>query len=509
MALRRWRGPLVSEGSQTGDGRIIAEGAVVWADPPLPFAYLIDGDQHVLGGSSPQVGTIDTITREGSDIVGSGVIDDETEAGAELIRRMEAGTASNGNRQLVSIDPDDWALEVVATGETADAEGELLLVASGRGPVSGLKLTAAAGDGDPGGTVLLEDSADAVLERYTRLRIRGVTAVAVSAFTEAWIELDDEPADAVAVEPAPEEAPPVAAAASPFALIQADTVALQRPPAEAFAIPEPDVDSDGLVEVYGMPAQELLVEQPDGSLAVPFTIAQRPDGHRVCFGHAARWGQCHIGYPECVEPPSSPSSYYHFHHGHVVCQGGEDVPTGVLTIGCDHAAADLGLEDARDHYANAGLGFADVRAHDGRFGIWVSGAIRPHITDAQVRLIQASSPSGDWRGIDGDLEFVAACMVNVPGFGIARESVTAAGLTVLPSAALAPAAHYDDGTIVSLTASGIVHRCPECQARAMAARSGAPLDRPDEVLEIARILERRTRHLRAAAADGFVSRIRP
>jgi hypothetical protein len=27
-----------------------------------------------------------------------------------------------------------------------------------------------------------------------------------------------------------------------------------------------------MVDVYGMPAQELMIEQPDGSLAVPFTI---------------------------------------------------------------------------------------------------------------------------------------------------------------------------------------------------------------------------------------------
>jgi hypothetical protein len=40
------RGVAVNVGEQTGDGRYIVPGAVTWAELPLPFAWLVDGDQH-------------------------------------------------------------------------------------------------------------------------------------------------------------------------------------------------------------------------------------------------------------------------------------------------------------------------------------------------------------------------------------------------------------------------------------------------------------------------------
>lgn len=519
---RRFRGPLVTVNQQTGDGRLIADNAISWAPFPLPFAWIRDGDQHInLTEVAPQVGIIDAVTREGDDWIGEGTIDDGQPDGAELVRRMDAGLASHGARQFVSVDPDDWAVEILWTGEDDDDEPEVLLASAGRGPLpvreparQRVAVAAAAGDPDPtDAEVMFEDASDLVLERYTRMRIRGATACAVPAFTTAWIELVADEAPADDAEPAPDE---VVAAARPDATLTTLPDQVVSPPRDVFYLPEPQPGDEDDGSVYGMPVQELLVDQPDGGMAVPFTTVDRQDGVRVAFGHAARWGQCHIGYPgQCVTAPESTSGYAHFHHGQVLCADGSRVATGPLTMGTDHAAAELVAPDARDHYANTGLAFADVRATNGSLGVWVSGVIRPDVTDRQLHVIRASSLSGDWRRVGVDLEFIGALAVNVPGFPISRELVAAAGLAQLPMAALFASAYVQDGEQLSLVASGVVQRCPECQRRAMAAREyGAQLleAQPDpaltEVLSLVRKVELRTRHLTTDAAAHALAAIR-
>ena len=518
---RRWRGPIVTENAQTGDGRVIAKGAVTWAELPLPLAWIRDGDQHIIPGAAPQVGVIESITREGDDLIGKGQIDDaEGTDGAELVRRMEAGLASGGTRQFLSIDPDDWAVEIVDTTGNADdeADGVLLLASAGRGPVP-TRITAAAGDPDPGadGDVLMEDRSDAILERYTRMRIRGVTACAVSAFTTAWMELvDDAPETVVA---STDGTPLTFTTNSGITFtdfnIARDTVPVGRPvpapPAAAFALPEPEPGAEDDGSLYGMPVQELLVEQPDGGLGVPFTIVER-DGWFWCFGHAARWGQCHVGYPgQCITAPESHTAYAHFHHGSVLCDDGSKVATGPLTLGTDHAAAHLLAPEARDHYANTGLAFADVRATNGGLGVWMSGVLRPTLTAEQRYIIAASSLSGDWRNVgEPSLEFIGALLVSVPGFGIARELVASAHV---PQAALVASAYTIDGVQQSLVASGIVQRCPDCarrQAAEQALLAAGQISHEEfrELLGLVRQVEHRTRHLTPDAAEHALRQIR-
>lgn len=511
MALRRWRGVLAQENQQTGDGRTIAPGALEWAPLPLPLGWLTQEQHGDLLAGAIQIGTITDIARTGDDVTGSGVIDDEIPEGAELIRRLEAGSASAGNRVGLSIDPDNWAVELWDTtvqesdGEDSGDEindgdyGALRLTASGNGPPIRPRhqfIVAAAGDPDntDAGVLLMEDESGAWLERYTRLRIRGVTACAVAAFAGAYLELDGE---GESEPPAEVEGETVTAAA----LLRTTSA----PPRFAFELPEPEPGMHDDGDLYGMPVQELLVEQPDGGLGVPVTFTERDWGWQV-FGHAARWGQCHIGYlDECVTAPPSMAAYAHFHVGDVACADGSHISTGALTANCDHAAAHLLAPDARDHYAHSGMGFADVRATNGELGVWISGALRPSITDDQLRVLRASSLSGDWRRIGADLEFIAALAVNVPGFPIAREFVTASGLH-MARASLAASAHVDNGQVMSLVASGVVQRCADCQRRAMrsttdAERLVAAGERSDEALRLLHTLELRTRHLVPTAAE--------
>jgi hypothetical protein len=164
----------------------------------------------------------------------------------------------------------------------------------------------------------------------------------------------------------------------------------------------------------------------------PFTVT---DDGRV-FGHVATWGTCHIGFDgACVTPPRSAAEYAYFLTGEVVTDDGSTIPVGTITLGTGHAAAQLGARPAVDHYDNTGTAVAYVTAGEDDHGIWVAGRLRSDATPEQVEALRASSLSGDWRRIAGNLELVAALAVNVPGFPIPR--LTAATTGRKPSALVA------------------------------------------------------------------------
>ena len=136
----------------------------------------------------------------------------------------------------------------------------------------------------------------------------------------------------------------------------------------------------------------LLVEQIDGSWAVPPTIG---DDGRV-FGHIARRGAYHVG-DSRTQVPKSPTNYAHFNVGVVVADDDRRISTGPLVMGCDHPGLGLDVYEARDHYAHSGMAWADVHVIEGEHGPWACGVLRPNVTEAQLRILRASAWSGDWR----------------------------------------------------------------------------------------------------------------
>lgn len=300
-----------------------------------------------------------------------------------------------------------------------------------------------------------------------------------------------------------------------------------RPPAEWFALPEPQIGQSGMLDVYGMPVDELLIEQQGGNFAVPLTIL---DDGRV-FGHIAAAGTCHTGFPgQCVTPPESEANYAHFHVGEVVCSNGERMPTGALVAGCDHAVTTLRASEARDHYAHNGVAWADVRIVEGEHGPWACGALRPDVTEQQMRVLRAGALSGDWRRLGGSLELISVLAVNAPGFPITRRAIVASGLPAASLPQVRARVSSDVTGELSLIASGVVTRCRECQRRAtedaqlvtgertvarldvqldtLSRRLLAALDgRLDTIDETLARLDSRTRHLRADAAESLRQRM--
>lgn len=153
----------------------------------------------------------------------------------------------------------------------------------------------------------------------------------------------------------------------------------------------------------------------------PLTITE--DGQ--VFGHVATWGTCHVGFEDsCVTAPTSTSEYAYFCSGVVATDGG-DVRAGQITFDTGHAGLELNSRRTMAHYDNTGHCAADVMAGEDEVGIWVAGALRPGISDEQIRTLRGAKMSGDWRSIGGNLEMVAVLAVNVPGFPIPRPALAA------------------------------------------------------------------------------------
>ncbi len=154
-------------------------------------------------------------------------------------------------------------------------------------------------------------------------------------------------------------------------------------------------------------------------------------------GHIASWKQSHIGMGGSVRAPKSKSQYAFFQTGALETDDDKMVNVGQITLAGGHAALDASVADAVAHYDNTDSAVMDVAVGEDRHGIWVAGALRPGLPEADLRSIRASSVSGDWRPINGNLELVAVCAVNVPGFPIPRARVAAGAPVALIAAGTA------------------------------------------------------------------------
>lgn len=243
-------------------------------------------------------------------------------------------------------------------------------------------------------------------------RIMGATLVTYPAFEECFIMIDKEPnlsdGDGIVADGEYEEM---------LDNIDADLAALA-----ASAAPV-------------VPPREWF-NNPNLDGPTPLTV---DDDGRV-FGHIAAWHVDHIGLPRATKPPRSASKYAYFRTGVVRTDDGSDVQVGQLTLAGGHAPLTASTADAVKHYDDTASAAADVIAGEDQFGIWVAGALRPEVTPPQVRALRASAPSGDWRPINGRLELVAVCQVNVPGFPVARSIVAGGQIQALVAAGAAPLA---------------------------------------------------------------------
>jgi hypothetical protein len=218
----------------------------------------------------------------------------------------------------------------------------------------------------------------------TRWRVAGATLVAIPAFADVSLTLDPLP---VVMEGAD-----VPAGVDEW--LYASAAPRQLPPLEWFT-------------------------KPDLSELTPLTIS---DTGRV-FGHIGGADTCHVGLPGCVTPPMGHSDYSHFHVGAQELAEGGFLPVGTLVAGPRHADPQLAFRAAQEHYDDVDAAVAKVVAGEDEFGIWVAGWMLPNAKPEAVEVFKSSPVSGDWRWIGGQLELIAVCSVNTPGFPVPRARV--------------------------------------------------------------------------------------
>jgi hypothetical protein len=362
---------VIPEDMESGDGRSFEPGAIGIRELPLPLMWQIKtADGHE---GSVVVGRIDQMERVENGIGNAYGVFDTGAYGKEAERLVREGFIRG-----VSADLDQF--------EAKHGEAE-------------------AGDDS-------EDRIGGDKIRIHKARVMAVTLVPKPAFQECGIKLvedqneqatkkeDDVVPDGIYVE--------------------------QVDPTEASAI-----------VACGMIAGAIPVVPPrdwfdDPQMDKPTALTVTDDG-RV-FGHIAAWHVDHIGMAFGTRPPRSRSKYSYFHTGVIRADDGTDIPVGQLTLAGGHASLEASAEQAVRHYDDTASAVADVHAGEDRFGIWVAGALRPGVTPEQVRAFRASAPSGDWRPIKGNLELVAVCQVNVPGFPIARARVASGQVVALVAA---------------------------------------------------------------------------
>jgi len=379
---------VIPEGIESGDGRTFAQGALTMRDLPLPLMWQFQtGDGH---DGSVLVGRIDNVERTDQGLGNATGVFDTGPYGKEAQRLVE-----NGMLRWVSADLDQFEAEQPKISISEDDDDE-------------------AADGPP--------KLGAEKMSITKGRLMGITLVPKPAFQEALIALaqDDE------------EIP-----------VDDGTYVGEPSVGEAEQI----VASAGIAEAIPVEPPSVWFERPILNGVTPVTVT---DEGQV-FGHVATWDMDHIGLPRATRAPRSSSNYAYFHTGALRCEDGQDVHVGQLTLAGGHADMLADASAAVRHYDDTGSAIADVHLGEDSYGIWAAGALRPGTSPEQIRALRASAPSGDWRRINGRLELVAICQVNVPGFPVPRAqvasgavcSLVAAGTAVLSRLRVAPMDELD------------------------------------------------------------------
>lgn len=170
-------------------------------------------------------------------------------------------------------------------------------------------------------------------------------------------------------------------------------------------------------------------ERPGEAVTYGAPLTVDEDTGRVT-GHAALWGRCHAGFRNrCVVPPRG-AEYSRFLHGEAVA----GLPTGPLTVGTTHAKLEADAVEAFEHYAHTGRAVADVTVGEDHLGLWVSGQLRPNISERDLADLRGSSLSGDWRPVNGRYRLTGLLAVNQPGYLVQRATPYGGVITAGPCA---------------------------------------------------------------------------
>lgn len=471
-----WSGVLSVEGIESGDGRLFALGSLDWERPPQPLMY----QPANVGGhnASIMVGQIQKITRHGSRIRGEGTVFGSalrSEHGENIRHMMETGG--------VSVDVDN----------VKDADVEMVFADDESGD---------------GGNMFAKPETTI----FHRGRIRGATLVAFPAFVEAKLAFTgdivvahgshdqgdhgnrygsqprpdwsygDKFEDLTSVLSLPDRVSAVRirkgddilgyAVRHPTRgeryvrsdrmgstpdgmndIFEAAKMLMADPPQTASAcgcddMDDPLVAASHTITIPNLPKAEWFNEPTDVKLSGALTIT---DEGRV-YGIVAPADTNHRSYAGKKVPRNL--DFSRFHKGETIVEGGGRVVTGVVTASCGHAATqNYGtLNNRLEHYDNSCSVLANIRVGYSRQGhIWAAGALNPGADPRQVAQALGCALSLDVQphpDRPGVREFIAAHLVPVPGFPLARTQASVTYEDGVLAASSVPIVHINEPTYV-------------------------------------------------------------
>ncbi len=462
---RKWNGVLVVEGTPTGDGREFGVDALDWVETPL-IRWQKEGAHGGQHDVTVTVGRADRVWRQAPEIWGEGVLDLVNPDGFEIYRRLKEGFAGG-----ISIDADDIQnadVEVVWPEQPDDGtEADPYAILFGKPEkivYHGGRIRAATLVDIPAFVqAAIALSGDVTADAVTA-SVAVVESCVVARHQTATTDAPWTPAKRAGIRRTmPRDA--YAWANDKIGLfahhdvdgervgaanLTACAAAIQKLAASRELVPEADLRATyehlashlrdaGLVPMplgagtitaaadvtSSFRPPSLWFTNPELSVPVGITVT---DQGRV-YGHAAQWGECHVGFDDiCVSPPFE-DNHPHFMTGEVVCDDDTHVAVGQITIGTGHAPLSYRASRAVEHYDNTGVVVADVAVGNDDVGIWVAGAVRPHAEVSRVHDLRASGRvSGDWRRIGGELRLVGLLGVNVAGFPLNTRARVASGV---------------------------------------------------------------------------------
>jgi hypothetical protein len=481
----QWSGVLVPEGVATGDGREFAVDSVRWNDPPLPLRWQKEGAHGGDNDVTVQVGLITRVWRDGNNIMGEGHFDlggPENDDAHEAFRRMGSGTCAG-----VSIDADDIGAADVeyifpkSEGETEEDDVLFMLFQAPEKIIfHSARIRAATLCDIPAFTQatlkLLTPDEAALTASALGITFGPVTPHTTATTDSTW----DGPANEANL-PSP---CPIDAARDAYAWVDESMVSDGMCPKSAGRFIHHEISADGSPGAANMVACSAGIgvlhggrggttiptsdkrgvydhlarhlrdggQEPPPFQALETIVAHawhdewRPpkswfedpnlgqvmpimvnDQGRV-YGHAAQWGQCHLGFMnECVMPPFEDFHSY-YRTGEITCDDGSVIAIGTITAGIDHARLTANAAQAKEHYENTDAIVAYVAAGNDKHGIWVAGAIRPDAMASRVQALRGSGQvSPDWRRIGGVLRMVGLLAVNISGYQVPKARSLVAG----------------------------------------------------------------------------------
>lgn len=229
---------------------------------------------------------------------------------------------------------------------------------------------------------------------------------------------------------------------------------------DAFAvhvIGEPTIDTEMTAGMLLAPYDAFFQPEPDE----PQKTIISPEGWIA--GHLGLWNKCHDGRTDkCLIIPRPTDGYASFNKPGPITENGR-VQTGPIFAFGGHrpSRSAATIEDAYGGIENA---WGDVRVTEGRLGPWMSGFVRPGVSDETVYAANASRLSGHWVG----LRLKAVVSVNAEGFDVPGSTEAERDLVA------GFAFHTDENGVSELVAS--FPACAEETAEIEAAEAQANTD---------------------------------